>query len=157
MVQELLRIVDEVMFQAADFVQMFIFDGETCHQIIRSAVHGDANLAIKRQLMETKFFSKIRYRPIEGLESLPRIPLKIAFVDGHPLWALPGPAHALKNAAAQLCAEGKVLQFGLYFADASGALSGGLPLPAFTRKDPMSDRLCSLLSNPLYLIKDSEF
>ncbi|CAK9073231.1 ZnF_CDGSH domain-containing protein [Durusdinium trenchii] len=126
MVQELLRIVDEVMFQAADFVQMFIFDGETCHQIIRSAVHGDANLAIKRQLMETKFFSKIRYRPIEGLESLPRIPLKIAFVDGHPLWALPGPAHALKNAAAQLCAEGKVLQFGLYFADASGALSGGL-------------------------------
>ena len=40
------------------------------------------------------------------------------------------------------------------WADAAGALSHGLSVPAFARKDAMSDWLCSLLCDSLFLVSD---
>ena len=137
-------------------MKLFLFDGEACNQVVRSAIYGDASPQNRRKIFDTKYFSRIQHKKIKGLETLPRFPLLAAYYDDKPVYAMPGPAHACKNSAAQLSSPGKLLFFGSHAADSSGCLEAGLPLPAFSRKDPMSDRLCSLLSNPMYLIPDEE-
>ena len=84
---------------------------------------------------ELPFLSNVTYRDIDGLELLPRAPPKLCMVRGKLLYGLAAPAHAAKNSSAQLLAESKVLYFGKYWADATGALEYSLPVPAYSRKD----------------------
>ena len=74
-------------------------------------------------------------------------------IAGH-LYTLSGPAHALKNACGQASSPIRFLFFGDLWADAACMLPHGLPVPAFTRKDEMSDRASALLCNPFYLVHD---
>lgn len=144
--------LDAFMDVAGSYVRLLVFDGESCNGILKSAIHGNMDLHHRRRLQDTRFFHKVRHGEIPGLESLPRVPMKIAKLDGvDAVYAMPGPAHATKNALAQACSEGKVLFYGKYPCDASGTLEFNVPIPAFCRKDAMSDRLCSLLSCPLFL------
>ena len=154
--QAIFTMVDEIMLHCAPYVRLFTFDGEACNQLLRAFLHGTASPANRKKALESdlKVFSRMEYHAIPGTQNLPRCPLRIAILEGEPIYAMPGPAHAAKNAAGQVCAAGKVLHFGTFAADAAGALSHGLPVPAFARKDAMSDRLCSLLCNPLFLVSD---
>ena len=72
------------------------------------------------------------------------------------IFALCGPAHAMKNATGGLMSSCKVLYYGSLYADPAGALQNGLPVPAFVRKDSMSDRLAALLCNPMFLLQDQD-
>ena len=146
--------VDHVMMLSHSYVKMLVCDGEGCNQSIRAAIHGDMEARLRRKLLDTKFFSDIKHRKVPGMECLPRFPIACAFYEESALFAMPGPAHAVKNCAGQICAEGKLVFFGVHFCDAAGTIGNGMPLPAFSRRDPMSDRLTSLLSNPLFLLSD---
>eukprot|EP00435_Cladocopium_sp_Y103_P024467 s2243_g6.t1 len=144
--------LDAFMVRASPFVKMFVFDGESCNNVLRNAIHGTLDATLRRKLLSTEFFSQLNHAGIPGFEALPRLPIKHCTTDsGRSLYALCGAAHAMKNACGQLMSSGRVLFFGRHYADAAGALAHGLPLPAFGRKDAMSDRLCALLCNPLFL------
>lgn len=140
--------IDEFMHHAAEYVRIFVCDSEACNLLVKSAIHGDLDRSFLRKISETRFFSQLKHMEVPGLESLPHFPMRLCLLDGDPLYCMPGPAHATKNSAAQMMSSTKVVYFGTHFADASGTLTKGMALPAFTRRDPMSDRLCSLLSNP---------
>ena len=150
--------VDHFMLQAASYVKIFIFDGEGCNSVLRQVVHGTAPATLRRRVLNvTQFFSQLRHVDVQGFESLPRIPLMHCLTStGRALYALCAPAHAMKNAAGQLMSSGRVLFYGEHYADAAGALSNGLPAPAFSRKDAMSDRLCALLCNPMFVLRDAD-
>eukprot|EP00435_Cladocopium_sp_Y103_P041609 s486_g11.t1 len=155
--QEVFRMVDHFMQQAASYVKVFIFDGEGCNGVLRQVVHGTASATLKRRVLNTDFFSQLRHVEVQGFECLPRNPLMHCLTGtGRALYALCAPAHAMKNAAGQVMSSGRVLFYGEHYADASGALSNGLPMPAFSRKDAMSDRLCALLCNPMFVIRDAD-
>ena len=133
--------LDAFMVRAFPFVKLFVFDGESCNSVLRHVIHGTADSSTRRKLLSTQFFSQLNHASIPGFEALPRVPMKHCTTDaGRSLYAL--------------C--GAVLFFGHYFADASGGLALGLPLPAFARKDAMSDRLSALLCNPLFLLRDED-
>ena len=137
-----------------DLCKVLVMDGEGCNMLVRKALHGSLTAKEKRNLASMKWFSKLEHMPLQGLESWPRMPIQAAKIDGQFVYAVPGVAHAQKNANGQLQSEIRVLFFGSYFADASGTLAHSMPLPAFLRSDPMSDRLSSLLNCPLYMIED---
>ena len=149
--------LDAFMMRAFQFVKVFVFDGESCNNVLRHVIHGTADARTLRRVRSTQFFSQLNHASIQGFEALPRVPMKHCTTDaGRSLYALCGAAHAMKNACGQLMSSGRVLFFGHYYADASGALALGLPLPVFVRKDAMSDRLSSLLCNPLFLLRDAD-
>ena len=149
--------LDAFMVHAFPFVKLFVFDGESCNSVLRNVIRGTADASLRRKLYSTQFFSRLNHASIPGFEALPRVPMKHCTTDsGRSLYALCGSAHAMKNACGQLMSSGRVLFFGHYYADASGGLPMGLPLPAFVRKDAMSDRLSALLCNPLFLLRDAE-
>ena len=125
----------------------------SCWTILKCIIHGQVDGSLRRKLAETVFFKDVKHEKVPGLEGI-RFPLRICKVKGRVLYLLPGPAHAVKNAAAQVASESKVLYFGQHMADPTGAVTNGMPIPAYGRKDAMSDRLCSLFSNPLFLLQD---
>lgn len=144
--------VDLVLREVYEHCAIVIFDGESCNQGIKAAIHGTLDGASRRALEGTSFFEHLQHTQVKGLEDLPHLPIQACTFDGSYIFALPGPAHACKNSAGQVMSECKLLHFGSYAADCAGALSLDMPIPAFCRKDPMSDRLCSLLSNPFFLV-----
>lgn len=145
--------LDELLHYAHDYVRVLLFDGGACNQVLRSIIHGQMDNSFRRKVVDLKYFSKLSYSECPGMQDLPRFPMKTCFVDKtEQIFALQGPSHALKNGASQVCSESKVVFFGHFMCDFSGALQNDLPLPAYSRKDAMSDRLCSLLSHPLFLI-----
>ncbi|CAK9074248.1 unnamed protein product, partial [Durusdinium trenchii] len=149
---EIVRMMDELLHRCQDYVRVFLFDGEACNQLLKSIIFGQLDAHHRRSVMDLKFFSKLTFGECPGLSVLPRCPIKSCFFDQDQIFAMQGPSHALKNTAAQICAEGKVVFFGKFMTDCSGMLANDLPLPAFNRKDGMSDRLTALLSSPMYLI-----
>lgn len=147
--------MDELMAHAHDRVRVFLFDGEAANQVVRSVVHGELDAIFRRKIKDFKFFSRLTWQECPCAQELPRFPIKLCQVDrAEYIHAMPGSAHALKNSAAQICSPRKVVFFGSFMTDCSGGLAFDLPLPAFSRRDPMSDRLCSLLSNPMFLAED---
>ena len=151
----MLRLIDAFMDRASDYVTALIFDGETCHQLIKQCVHGNLDRVSRLKLAELVYFKDVQYSEIPGTDLLPRCPMKICKVKGQPLFAITGPAHSVKNAASQLMSATKVLYYGNFAADPTPMLEHDLPLPAYVRKDAMSDRLTSLLSNPFFMISSS--
>lgn len=133
--EEVFRIIDKVLDYVSEHVQLIICDGEGCNNLIKNLIHGCLAPAFRRKLHLLPLLKNVSYRDVEGLAELPFSPPKLCFVNGRLLYGLPGPAHASKNASAQLLSEGKVLYYGKYFADASGALEYNLPIPAYSRKD----------------------
>jgi hypothetical protein len=152
--KEVFRMLDAFADRASEYCKLFICDGEACNSILKSAICGQLSPELKRKMFQTKFFSRLRHVPIQGLEELPHFPIRSCFLDdGDPIFCMPGSAHAVKNAAGQVCSETKVPYFGRHFCDATGALEFSLPIPAYVRKDGMSDRLSSLLANPFFLMR----
>ena len=140
----MLRLIDAFMDRASDYVTALIFDGETCHQLIKQCVHGNLDRVSRLKLAELVYFKDVQYSEIPGTDLLPRCPMKICKVKGQPLFA-----------ASQLMSATKVLYYGNFAADPTPMLEHDLPLPAYVRKDAMSDRLTSLLSNPFFMISSS--
>ena len=71
------------MLEAAQTVKLLIFDGHGAHIAVRRLLSGTPTPE-DEALVEAcgcKFFSKIRYHEVPE-HSLPRLPLKLAFVDG---------------------------------------------------------------------------
>ena len=133
--QEVFRIIDHVLEYVADHVRLIICDGEGCNNLIKHVISGCLAPEYRRKLHTLPYMSNVSYRTVEALGELPRAVPKLCLVKGNLLYGLPAPAHAAKNASAQLLAEGKVLYFGKYWADATGALEYNLPVPAYSRKD----------------------
>lgn len=150
-----MKIIDSFLATAIPYVQVIIMDAEGCNQLLKRILHGRLDSQLRRRIPQTKVLSSVQYSDLEGLESLPRVPIKICTVEGHLLFGMPGMAHALKNSGGQLMSEVRVLTFGVHVADAVGGIECGLPQTAYQRKDPMSDRLSALLANPLFLVEDS--
>ena len=94
----------------------------------------------RREMSHLPFLRDLRYDEFPDC-CLPRIPAKRCWLGHEPFFCLPGPLHALKNVAGQASSANRVLYYGRYFADSWGLLQHGLPVPAFCRSDPMSDRL----------------
>ena len=154
--EEILLMLDAFMQHASEYVRIFICDSEACNLMLKALIHGTVESSMKRKIAETRFFSRIRYCEVPGLSDLPSFPMRLCQFDGDFLYCMPGAAHAAKNSCAQLMAPHKLLHFGAYFADASGTLLNDMPLPAFCRRDPMSDRLASLLACPFYMVGRGE-
>lgn len=133
--QEVFRIIDKVLDYMSEHVQLIICDGEGCNNLIKNLIHGSLAPEYRRKLHSLPLLQNVSYREVEGLSELPFSPPKLCFVKGRLMYGLPAPAHASKNASAQLLSESKVLYFGKYFADPSGALEYNLPIPAYSRKD----------------------
>lgn len=143
--------MDRVLAEAlGNLCACLIMDGEGCNQMIRRIIHGDMDPDLRRRVQNLRFFSRLRFQPL-ALD-WPRVPMQLCTIDQEPLFAIVGPAHTMKNSAGQLQSHVRSIFCGDYFADLSGSLPHGIPWPAFQRKDPMSDRLCSLLCSPQYLI-----
>ena len=62
--------------------------------------------------------------------------------------------HANKNTSGQLCSMLRTCTYGEYWADVTLARSHGLPPAAYSREEPMSDKLNSLLTNPFFLVEE---
>ena len=152
--QDILAIIDEFMHYASDYVKVIISDGETCNTLLRKVVHGVGRILPehKKRLSKLKFFSLVRHHQIAGVEALPRFPMQMCCIRDRTLFVMGATAHCLKNSSAQAMASHRVLMFGKFFCDASPCLRHALPVPAFARKDPMSDRLNALLCSPLFMI-----
>ena len=148
---EIVRLVDRVMSMAiGDLVTCLIMDGEGCNTLILRILHNDIDANLQRKVQSLQWFSRLRFQPLR-LE-WPRVPMQLCTIDQEPLFGIVGPAHSMKNAAGQLQSHIRTLYYGDHFADLSGALPGGIPWPAYQRRDPMSDRLCSLLCSPQFLV-----
>lgn len=148
--------LDEFAARSSEFCKIFICDGEACNSMLKLAIFGQMDPAQRRRMFDMKFFSRLKHQDIAGLEEVPNLPIKVCFVDEDPVFCLTGPAHAIKNAVGQVCSETKVLHFGRHFCDATGCLEYNMPIPSYTRKDSMSDRLASLFGNPFFLIQSPD-
>ena len=104
----------------------------------------------RRELSHMPFLRELRHVELPSC-ALPRIPARLCMRDGHPFYCMPGPMHVLKNVGAQAASACRILYYGKYFTDTSGLLRNGLPVPAYTRHDPMSDRLAALMASPFFL------
>lgn len=151
--KEILRIVDHFMQSPmGELCRLLVFDSEGCNIMIRKAFCGTLEPLQMQKVRSLPFFGQLEFENLKGLEDWPHLPMKLCKVRGEYVFALAGPAHSTKNAAGQLVSTSKVLYFGRFFSDAAGTLQNSMPLPAFMRRDAMSDRLCSLLSSPLFLV-----
>lgn len=148
--------VDEVMHQARGHITMVVCDSESCNHMVLQAIHGSLDAKLRRKIMDTKWFSQLTHRKIPGMDVLPRCPMMLAFDEDRAVYAPGGVAHAVKNSSSQVLTEHKLLYFGVYAADPSGSLQYGMPLPAFCKRDSMSDRLTALLSCPIFYISDHD-
>ena len=149
--EEIVRLVDKILSGSiGDLCSCLIMDGEGCNQVVRRLIQGVPDADAKRKLDSTVFFKHLRHEPFPL--KWPRVPQKLCTISGDPFFAVVGPAHTMKNAAGQIQSHIRTLFFGDHFADLAGSLQQGMPWPAFQRADPMSDRLCSLLAAPLFLL-----
>ena len=142
--------VGQILAEAAPLLRMLTLDGEGCHQLILKSVFGNLSEAERGIASETPFFRDLRHRPLPS-SCLPRVPMMCCLHRDEEIFAMPGVLHVIKNASSQACSPGKVLFFGRYICDAVGLLGAGVPVPAYTRRDPMSDRHNALLNNPFFL------
>ena len=147
--------IDELMTNATgDLIKILVFDGEACNGLIRRLVQGVLRLPAEKQ-RRLKFFAELRFEDLPDVQ-YPRLPVRLCKVAKEYIYAMPGPAHSQKNAVGQIMSHIRVIHCGNYFCDAAGCLPHNLPLPAFRREDPMSDRLSALFNSPLYMISDAE-
>ena len=153
---EVVRIMDAFLHQVGDYFKVLLFDGEGCNTLIRKIVHGVAPPEVMIRLDQTFFFKELSHTEIPGLSQLPRCPIRMCLIKDDPFFALTAPQHASKNASAQMMSEIRVLFCGRYAVDATGTLQANMPAPAFSRKDPMSDRLNSLLCNPMFMLREQD-
>lgn len=144
--------LDEFAHRVSDFCQIFISDNESCNQILKAAIWGELSPELKRKMFDTKWFCKLKHSNIQGLEILPHMPLRLCTVNEEPIFAMTGPAHSEKNAFTQIAVDCRTVHCGRHFVDATGCLEHQLPIPAYVRKDPQSDRLCSLLASPFFMV-----
>lgn len=148
--------LDAVLAHGKDYVRLIVCDGQGCHGLLRNAIWGNLDPAFRRKIMDTSWFSLLRHKELPGLEDIPNFPFKLCMLGDNPVYCLAGPAHAAKNAAGQALSPAKVLYYGVHFCDPAATLQNSMPVPAYCRKDPMSDRLCSLLSSPWFLISQDD-
>lgn len=145
-----MKILDHFLSQpTGDLVKVFVMDGEGCNSYIRKAVFGELD---RKQLDGLNWFSKLQFHELKAMADWPRYPIKAATMEGQYVYALGGVAHATKNAAGQMQSELRVIYCGDFFVDVAGTLQNNMPLPAFSRLDPMSDKLTALLNNPLFYV-----
>ena len=150
LLKEIFKVIDAFMScSTGELVKVLVMDGEACNTLVRQAVHGQL---VDSRLKDLKWFGKLKFHSIKGFQDLPRCPILAATYEEEYIYLMPGVAHALKNANGQLTSELRVLYFGRYWADPSGTLANAMPLPAFSRLDPMSDRLAALLMSPQFLV-----
>ena len=152
--QEIFRIIDVFMDSSVgSLVKVMVMDGEGCNTLIRQAMFGQ----LKDPRLDTlAWFSKLKHHTIQATQDLPRFPAKAASWGDEHVYLMPGIAHSLKNANGQLTSELHILYFGRFWADAAPTLANNMPLPAYGRLDPMSDRLAAVLMCPQFLIADPE-
>ena len=141
---------------AGELIRVLMFDGEGCNGLVRKVVHGMADRELTAKLQELRWFSQLRHTSIKGVEDWPSFPIRACKIGDEHVYALCGPAHAIKNSCGQVMSELRVVYFGNFFADAAGTLSHYMPLPAYIRADPMSDRLAALLQCPTFLASTLE-
>lgn len=142
--------------EPGELVKIVIVDGEGCNGLMKRAIFGQISSAFRKRLDGLQWFSRLKHVSLAGVEDWPRCPIKACKLDDQWIYAMPATAHSQKNSCGQLQSNIRVLYFGNFFADVSGALANSLPVPAFVRRDTMSDRLAALLCNPLFMVCDRD-
>lgn len=152
---EVFRIIDLVLSYVSEHVRVVICDGEGCNNHIKQVIQGTLPPDLRRKMHGFQLLKNVCYKEIEALSSVPGLRPKLCYIHGNLMYGLPAPAHSAKNSSAQLLSESKLLYYGMYFADPTGCLEYNMPVPAYTRKDAMSDRLNSLLTCPLFMLPET--
>ena len=85
-----LKMLDEFMAAANEVVKVLIFDGHGAHYVVRRLMFGvpTAEDTALVQAAGCKFFSRIKYKEVPE-NPLPRLPLKLAVVDGETYHCFP--------------------------------------------------------------------
>lgn len=72
-----------------EIVRGVVFDAATTHSFVRRCFHGEIADLDPDELRSTPFFGSLVYSPLPR-NSLPRLPVKIATIDGQVVWGVPG-------------------------------------------------------------------
>lgn len=132
--------------------RVLVSDGEGCNLMIRRAILGQLNAAEMKRVERLNWFSRLKHAQVPGVDGWPRFPIKLCTIGNENVYFLSGPAHSIKNSCGQAASSIRVLYCGSYFVDGAGMLENHVPLPAYARVDPMSDRLSALFNCPMFLI-----
>lgn len=140
-----------VMKTAGWLIKCITFDGHGANLWIRDILFGQFDTFKQDQLQELEWFQELEFRELPT-HVIPNLPLRLCFWDGSPVWALPGVCHAVKNVGGQINSPLRTIMMGQFMTDTSPALAQGMPPSAYTRSDPMSDALHSMMMNPYFVI-----
>ena len=87
-----LRFLDEFLWEARGIVKILVFDGRKAHYSVRRLLFGTATQEDHALVADCncQFFSKIKYKDLPE-HPLPRLPLRLACVDGESYHCFPAP------------------------------------------------------------------
>ena len=83
-----LEIVGNVLQASGSVIQALVFDGATAHSLVRRALAGDDKLLREGILESIPWFNRLTFKRPPA-SSLPRMPLKLAYIDGECFFSLP--------------------------------------------------------------------
>lgn len=83
------RILNSLMEASNGTIQGLVCDSASTHQYIKKYIHGQHQTLPVSDIRELSWFRKIVFKPMPECE-IPRMPMQIAYVDGEPIWAIPG-------------------------------------------------------------------
>ena len=84
-----LELVGKVLAAAGDTVRGVVFDAATAHGQLRRVIFGVDPSCYNSSLKGIPWFEDLTYKFLPP-SVLPRMPCKLAFSQGDPVWALPG-------------------------------------------------------------------
>ena len=83
-------LVGRVLEANGGCVRGMVFDHHGSHNLIRKLLHGHEIGIPEEQRLKLAFWGSIKYQSLPP-NDLPRLPIRIAFVDDEPIWGLCGP------------------------------------------------------------------
>ncbi|CAK8991551.1 Uncharacterized protein SCF082_LOCUS2894 [Durusdinium trenchii] len=153
----MLDLLGRVLEKASGIVRALVFDQHSSQLFIRKVIHGQLQGMDPIELRALPWFGKLSYESLPAC-CLPRLPVRLCKepVSGEYFWALPGVCHSSKNLNGQMVSPLRTLFFGELFTDNTQCRVHGLPPAAYSRVNPQSDKLNSLVNNPFFLVDSVE-
>eukprot|EP00435_Cladocopium_sp_Y103_P037650 s1066_g10.t1 len=96
-----LELVGRVLAASDGAVKAVVFDAATAHRTLRKVMFGIDAACMDNSLQEIPWFRDLTYKTLPST-MLPRMPIKLAFMQDEAVWALPG-ACLLFNIATAMC------------------------------------------------------
>lgn len=87
--EEMLRIVDRLLYGSAWAVKALTFDAHQSHTFFRQLLFGQECAVAAEILEDLQFFSRVKYEPLPK-HALPNLPVRICLYEGQAMWPVPG-------------------------------------------------------------------